>query len=165
MFGWVQASRPVPGARTPVPTRAFLALALMMVVFSQATRLALIVMEPQLSSRPLAEALNHAPPGEMIVGDEYYSFSSVFFYAHRSGYLLNRVNNVEYGSYAPGAPAVFLASSELKNLWQGPRRYYLLATKPAVRRFSELLGAESLHIVKESGGKFLFCNQPPHGDN
>ncbi len=165
IFGWVQASGPAmrEQARTPVPTRAFLVLAIMMVIFTQAARLALNVMEPQLSSRSLAEALNHAPPGEMIVGDEYYSFSSVFFYANRAGFLLNRVNNLEYGSNAPGAPAVFLTDSEFKERWQSSKRYYLLAAKRAVSRLSGVLGNERMYQVKESGGKFLFSNHPTDG--
>ena len=139
--------------------RAFFALALMMMVFSQATRMALVVLEPTMSSRALAEAMNQSPPGEMIVGDEYYSFSSVFFYTHRRGLLTNRVNNLEYGSNAPGAPKAFLSPPELKARWQSPQRAYLLAAQSALPRFRELLGADGMYLVKESGGKFLFCNQ------
>ena len=147
--GWVYADR-----------RGVLALAVMMVLFTHAAAMALVVMEPYLSSRPLAEALNSSPPGEMIVGDEYYSFSSVFFYANRKGLLTNRVNNLEYGSNAPDAPQVFLDASELKSLWQSPKRHYLFVAGPALPRFKELLGPEHLHLVKASGGKFLFSNQP-----
>jgi 4-amino-4-deoxy-L-arabinose transferase-like glycosyltransferase len=140
--------------------REIFALALMMAIFSQATRMALVVMEPELSSRALAEALNQSPPGELIVADAYYSFSSVFFYANRKGYLADRVNNLEYGSYAPGAPPVFIGGQEIKNFWQSPNRYYLLADGTVAASMGKLLGAESLHVVRESGGKFLFSNRP-----
>ena len=77
----------------------------MMVLFFHAARLALVVFDPYMSSRPLAEALLAAPPGKLIVDDQYYTFSSVFFYTNRRAHLLNgRVNNLEYGSYAPDAP-------------------------------------------------------------
>jgi hypothetical protein len=132
----------------------------MMILFTHAARMAMVVMDPYLSSRPLAEALLNAPPGEMIVDDQYYSFSSVFFYADRSGLLLNgRVNNLEYGSNAPGAPQVFIDDPGFKIRWESSNRYYLLAANPAVPRLTGLVGAEHLHVVKESGGKFLFCNQ------
>ena len=50
-----------------------------------------------------------APPGQLIADNQYYTFSSVFFYTNRRALLLNgRVNNLEYGSYAPGAPDVFI---------------------------------------------------------
>jgi 4-amino-4-deoxy-L-arabinose transferase-like glycosyltransferase len=65
------------------------ALAAMMVVFFHAARLALVTFDPYLSSRPLAQALLNGPPGELIVDNQYYTFSSVFFYATRKALLLN----------------------------------------------------------------------------
>lgn len=135
------------------------AIAVMMVLFLNAARLALVVFDPYLSSRPLAEALLQAPPGQLIADNQYYTFSSVFFYTNRRALLLNgRVTNLEYGSYAPGAPDVFLQDAEFTQLWQKPARYYLLAEKPAVPRFEKLVGRAALLLVKESGGKFLFTN-------
>jgi hypothetical protein len=90
------------GRGTAVPVGAFTA---MMVLFFHAARMALVAWDPYMSSRPLAEALLKAPPGELIVDDQYYTFSSVFFYTNRRALLLNgRVNNLVYGSYAPDAP-------------------------------------------------------------
>ncbi|MBI1791917.1 MAG: glycosyltransferase family 39 protein, partial [Acidobacteria bacterium] len=140
--------------------RAALSLALMMVVFFHAARLALVVFDPYLGSRPLAEALLRVPEGRLIVDDQYYAFSSVFFYTNRRALLLNgRVNNLEYGSYAPGAPDVFLDDAGLARLWTGPERCYLIAASPAVLRLEKLVGKDRLRVVAESGGKFLFGNQ------
>jgi len=135
-------------------------LAVMMVLFYHAARLALITFDPYLSSRPLAEALLRQPPGELISGDQYYTFSSVFFYTNRRARLLNgRVNNLEYGSYAPDAPSgVFINDSDLVDLWTQPARYYLLAEAPATPKLQKLLGKQALHMVAQSGGKFLFTN-------
>ncbi len=95
--------------------RAFLAIVLMAIVFFQAARLAMARFDPFLSSRPLAEALLHAPAGKLIVDHHYYTFSSIFFYTNRSALLLNgRFNNLEYGSYAPGAPNVFIDDAQWK---------------------------------------------------
>jgi hypothetical protein len=136
-----------------------LAVAAMMVLFLNAARLALIVFDPYLSSRAHAEALMHAPPGELIADNQYYTFSSVFFYTNRRALLLNgRVTNLEYGSYAPGAPDVFINDSEFAALWRGSDRYYVLVEKPSVARFEKLVGLQSLELVKESGGKYLFTN-------
>jgi 4-amino-4-deoxy-L-arabinose transferase-like glycosyltransferase len=140
--------------------KPLLAFALMMVLFLHAARLALVVFDPYLASRPLAEALNAAPEGRLIVDDQYYAFSSIFFYANRSALLLNgRVNNLEYGSHAPDAPDVFISDAEFQRLWNQPERHYLVAAKPELERFERLAGAR-LHLVKASGGKFLFSNQP-----
>jgi hypothetical protein len=85
----------------------------------------------------------------------------VFFYTNRRALLLNgRVNNLEYGSHAPGAPNVFIEDLELAMLWVQPARFYLLAEKPALERIKNLLGIQNLILVKESGGKYLFTNQP-----
>lgn len=134
-------------------------MAVMMVMFLHAARLALVVFDPYLGSRPLAEALLRAPEGQLIVDDQYYTFSSVFFYTNRRALLLNgRVNNLEYGSYAPDAPEVFIGDAKLKDLWPSASRYYLLAEKPAVARLAGIVGKEALHTVAQSGGKFLFTN-------
>jgi hypothetical protein len=133
----------------------------MMVLFFHAARLALVVFDPYLSSRPLAEALNTAPAGKLMVDDQYYTFSSIFFYTNRRALLLNgRVNNLDYGSYAPNAPKdVFLDDNGFRQLWGQGDRYYLVAEGPQVSRFQKLVGNDALHVVKESGGKFLFTNQ------
>jgi len=137
-----------------------LALTAMMVLFFHAARVALVAWDPYMASRPLAEALLRAQPGELIVDDQYYAFSSVFFYANRRALLLNgRVNNLVYGSYAPNAPTdVFIDDGDFERRWQSPVRYYLVAAGPAVPRFERLVGSGSLHVVAASGGKFLFTN-------
>jgi hypothetical protein len=132
----------------------------MMALFFHAARLALVSFDPYLGSRPLAEALNAAPPGKLIVDDQYYAFSSIFFYTNRDALLLNgRVNNLVYGSYAPGAPDVFLDDAGFARIWRGIERCYLVAAAPEAARFEKLVGKENLHVTLESGGKFLFSNR------
>lgn len=136
------------------------ALAAMMVLFTYAAHRALIVFDPYLSSRPLAEALLKAPKGEVIFDNQYYTFSSVFFYANARGWLLNgRVNNLEYGSYAPGAPQIFLNDPEFAERWRRPELHYLLIEGPALPRVEGLVGRDNLHVVKASGGKYLLANR------
>ncbi len=131
----------------------------MMIVFFHAARLALVVFDPYLSSRPLAEALLKAPPGKLIMGDQYYTFSSIFFYTNRRALLLNgRVNNLEYGSYAPDAPRdVFIDDAELQRLWRSGERCYLVLEGPKMPRIAALLGNSPVP-VKSAGGKFLVTN-------
>ncbi len=140
--------------------RAFLAVALMMVLFFQAARLALVVFDPYLASRPLATALMESPPGELITQGFYYQFASVFFYTDRAGLLLSdRRVNLEYGASAPGAPKVFLDDSQFKDLWLQPQRYYLVAFAKALPHYQELVGASRMIVVRKSGGKVLVTNQ------
>jgi len=138
----------------------------MMVLFFHAARLALVVFDPYLSSRPLGEALNRAPHGKLILDDQYYTFSSVIFYAQayrdeRILLLNGRVNNLEYGSYAPGAPrGVFINDADFRRRWLSPDLYYICVEKPQVGRMAKLVGDGALHVLIESGGKFVFANQP-----
>ncbi|HYZ85914.1 MAG TPA: glycosyltransferase family 39 protein [Bryobacteraceae bacterium] len=139
--------------------RTWLSVAAMMVLFFHAARLALVVFDPYLGSKALAEALLRAPEGKLIVDDQYYKFSSVFFYTNRRALLLNgRVTNLEYGSHAPGAPNVFINDSEFAEIWRRPERQYLLVEKPAVPRIESLVGKDELKLVASSGGKFLYTN-------
>ena len=136
------------------------ALVAMMVLFFHAARMALVVFDPYMSSRPLAEALLSAPPGKLIVDDQYYTFSSIFFYTNRRAYLLNgRVNNLDYGSYAPDAPQdVFIDDAEFQRLWKSEPRYYLVVERPKAERLEQLAGKERFHVQSFSGGKYLVTN-------
>jgi hypothetical protein len=137
----------------------------MMVIFFQAARLALVVFDPYLSSRPLADALLQSPDGRLIVNHHYYTFSSVFFYTNRTALLLNgRTNNLIYGSYAPGAPPVFIDDAQFAALWRGSERYYLVAEETARERLEKLVGSGPLTAVAQSGGKVLLTNHalPKH---
>ena len=152
------------GAIGSMSKRAFLAVGLMMVLFFQAARMALVVFDPYMSSRPLADALLRAPEGKLIVDHHYYTFSSIFFYTNRDALLLNgRFNNLVYGSYAPGAPDVFLDDAEWKTMWLGPERCYIVLSESARGRLEKLVGADQLNVLAESGGKLILCNRLPSG--
>jgi NADH:ubiquinone oxidoreductase subunit K len=141
--------------------RAVLAAGIMMVLFLQASRLALVVFDPYLSSRPLAEALMRAPEGRLIVDHHYYTFSSIFFYTGRTALLRNgRVNNMVYGSYAPDAPPVFVDDAQFQQLWLSPERAYVVAMDTALPELRTLVGESKLVVVSRSGGKVLLSNQP-----
>ena len=141
--------------------RAYLAAAAMMVVFFHAARMALVVFDPFLSSRPLAETLLKQPPGTLVVDHHYYVFSSVFFYTGKRAWLLNgRFNNLVYGSYAPDAPDVFLNDEQWKRMWLGPEHVYTLADAAQLPRFRALAGADKVTVLQASGGKVLIANAP-----
>jgi hypothetical protein len=121
--------------------------------------MALVVFDPYMSSRPLAEALLKSPPGRLIVDHHYYTFSSIFFYTNRDALLLNgRINNLMYGSYAPGAPNVFINDQQWKQMWEAGDRCYLVASRSALPRLQNLVASDRLNIVAESGGKLLLAN-------
>lgn len=152
-------------------TRTVLAIAAGMIIFFQASRLALVRFDPYLGSHALAVALEKSPPGQLIEADAYYAFSSVFFYTDRTALLLNgRMNNLEYGSYAPKAPHVFIDDAGFKSRWvsagtkpsgnAAPERFYLLTYGTDMPHMEQLVGRDHLFVVKENGGNYLLTNLP-----
>jgi hypothetical protein len=141
--------------------QAFLAVAAMMVIFFQAARLALVVFDPYMSSRPIAEALNHLPQGEVIIEGDYNSRSSISFYHQDHALILNgRYFVLEYGSYAPDAPKVFIDDQDFLGIWKRPDRYYLVTTNESVRRLKTLTKDLPMYEVTSAGGKTILSNQP-----
>jgi len=139
--------------------RAAIAATIMIVLFLHAARLAMVTFDSYLSSQPLAEALEKSPPGTLVVNHHYYDFSSVFFYTNRPAFLLNgRFMNLEYGSYAPDVPDVFIDNARFKDLWQEPGRVYVLAKNTDIVKLDTVVGREQLFTVASSGGKTLFTN-------
>jgi 4-amino-4-deoxy-L-arabinose transferase-like glycosyltransferase len=140
--------------------RMVLVIAASMIVFFQAARIALVRFDSYLGSYPLAQRLQQSPPGQLIEADSYYAFSSVFFYTDRTALLLNgRNNNLEYGSYAPGAPNVFIDDNRFKSLWTAESRCYLLAYGAEMPHLEQLVGRSNLHVVAENAGNYLLTNR------
>ncbi len=84
-----------------------------------------------------------------------------FFYTDRTALLLNgRMNNLEYGSYAPDAPQVFIDDNKFVSLWQEESRWYLLTYGTDVPHLEQVVGRTNLHIVAENGGNYLLTNHP-----
>jgi hypothetical protein len=140
--------------------RAAAVLTVGMIVFFQAARIALVSFDTYLGSYPLAQKLMASPQGKLIEADAYYAFSSVFFYTNRTALLLNgRENNLEYGSYAPNAPQVFIGDADFVSLWRGADRCYLLVYGTDLPRLGDLVGRESLHVAAENSGNYLLSNR------
>jgi len=141
--------------------KTVLALTACMIVFIQAARIALVVFDPYLGSYPLALALQQSPPGELIGANEYYLFSSVYFYTNRPVLLWNgRGANLEYGSYAPGAPQVFIDDTKFTELWNSSARHYLLMYRSEMPHLERLVGRAKVFQVKPNGENYLLTNQP-----
>jgi 4-amino-4-deoxy-L-arabinose transferase-like glycosyltransferase len=140
---------------------AYFGIAIMMVVFFHAARVAMVTFDPYLSSRPLVRVLKQSPQGALIVDHHYYWFSSVFFYTDRSALLLNgRFMNLVYGSYAPTSANPFIDDAQFQHLWDSPQRYYIFAKAEQFNNLASLVGTDRLTTVSASGGKVLLTNHP-----
>ena len=141
--------------------RTYFALVVMLVLFFQAARLALITFDPYLSSYDVAQKLNQLPRGTVIVCGKYNPLSSIFFYS-RDGALQNDgdLDILEYGALAPGAPKIVVSDEEMKRLWDSPQRVYIVAKAPHIQHLHDVLGRNLSQPILKSGDKFLFANQP-----
>ncbi len=110
---------------------------------------------------PIGGAIaEQSPPGQLIEANSYYAFSSVFFYANRTALLLNgRYNNLEYGSYAPDAPDVFIDDNRFTSLWTGDSRWYLLAYGTEMPHLETTRRTEQLARCSRERGNYLLTNR------
>ena len=74
--------------------------------------------------------------------------------------LNSSVRSCGYGSFAPGAPRVFVTDEDFSRLWAQPERWYLLTFQSDLPRYKTLVGAAHLRTVAASGGKVLLTNHP-----
>jgi 4-amino-4-deoxy-L-arabinose transferase-like glycosyltransferase len=145
--------------------RAYLAsilTALTVTGFIYFAHMALGKFEPYLSSKPLALATKaRLVPGDLVViNGEYYGGSSLGFYLPQKVLLLNgRMMGLEFGSYYPDAPPVFIDNSEMSRLWQGEKRVFLFVHDDRFEEVKSLLTGE-VHRIASIGGKSVYSNRP-----
>jgi len=121
------------------------------------------VFEPHMSSKRLADdLLPYLKPDDVVaIYGEYYGGSALGFYTRRQVVLYNgQIQGLEFGSYYPDAPKVFLDDHDFPPLWNSPKRVFLLAPKDLTQEVLIRLPRQTSYILAESGGKVLFVNQP-----
>jgi 4-amino-4-deoxy-L-arabinose transferase-like glycosyltransferase len=133
-------------------------------VFLIAAHIALVRFEPMLSSRAMADTINHiAPKGTdatLILYGDVADGSSLLFYTQRQGLLVNgRISSVLWGSNYPDAPRVLISDHDLLALWgAGPRRF-LFVPGDARAHVDGLLGKRA-YLLQELSDKALFTDRP-----
>jgi 4-amino-4-deoxy-L-arabinose transferase-like glycosyltransferase len=133
-------------------------------VFLIAAHIALVRFEPMLSSRAMADTINHiAPKGTdatLILYGDVADGSSLLFYTQRQALLVNgRVSSVLWGSNYPDAPRVLISDQDLLALWgAGPRRF--LFVPGDVRAHVDGLLGKRAYLLQELSDKSLFTDRP-----
>jgi 4-amino-4-deoxy-L-arabinose transferase-like glycosyltransferase len=125
----------------------------------------LVRFNPILGSKDLALAIldaqhEHPEPNDLILLDgELTSGSTLLFYTRQPVHLVNgRINGPWFGSFWPDAPPIFETEASLRQLWQGPRRIFLLTYVPASRT-TDLAPFGPVHVVASAGGKTVLTNR------
>jgi 4-amino-4-deoxy-L-arabinose transferase-like glycosyltransferase len=133
-------------------------------VFLIAAHIALVRFEPMLSSRAMADTINHIAPrgtdATLILYGDVADGSSLLFYTQRQALLVNgRVSSVLWGSNYPDAPRVLISDHDLLALWgAGPRRF-LFVPGDARAHVNSLLGKRA-YLLQELSDKALFTDRP-----
>ena len=133
-------------------------------VFLIAAHIALVRFEPMLSSRAMADTINHIAPrgtdATLILYGDVADGSSLLFYTQRQALLVNgRLSSVLWGSNYPDAPRVLISDQDLLALWgAGPRRF-LFVPGDARARVDSLLGRRA-YLLQELSDKALFTDRP-----
>ena len=144
------------------PRAAAISMALAMMCFFHASTRALQVFEPLMSSKDLAlEISKHLRPAdEIVLYSEFYNGSTIAFYTGRKTLIYNgRYQGLEFGSYYPDAPQIFLTDNDFPPLWNGPQRVFLFVPSSFRREAEVRLPPESTWVLAQSGGKVVFTNQ------
>jgi 4-amino-4-deoxy-L-arabinose transferase-like glycosyltransferase len=146
---------------------ANLAAACAMLAFFHSANAAYATFEPRLSSRPVADELLKwlRPDDRLVIYGEFGAGSSLGFYAHRQVWIYNgRYNGLEFGSYLPGAPRIFLTDRDFPDVWNGPARVFLFVPPEQRQHALVRLPFDRAYLVAEKGGKALFVNRPLERD-
>ncbi|MCL4523351.1 MAG: glycosyltransferase family 39 protein [Acidobacteria bacterium] len=142
---------------------ATITMALGMSVFLFAAHAGFAAFEPHMSSRPLAQKLLPLlkPDDQLVIYGEFYGGPTLSFYTHRKTWLYNgRYNGLEFGSYYPDAPKIFLTDNDFPAVWRGPRRVFLFAPQNLRREVILRLPPDASYLVAEIGGRALYVNRP-----
>jgi hypothetical protein len=143
-------------------TQAGLLTAVTVACFIYFAHMALGVFNPYLSSQPLAMAIKRRlAPGDMVViNGEYQGGSSIGFYLPQKVLLLNgRMTGLEFGSYYPDAPPVFIGDGEIAQLWSGERRVFLFTHDGDFEKVRRVIQGEMFQVAA-AGEKSVYSNRP-----
>jgi 4-amino-4-deoxy-L-arabinose transferase-like glycosyltransferase len=131
-------------------------------VFLVAAHIALVRFEPILSSRAIADTINHfaQPQDRLLLYGDQSDGSSIIFYTDRRALLVDgRRSTLLWGSYYPDAPHIFLSDADLRAMWgKGPRNF-LFVPGDSQSHVESLLGTRALEIQRLAD-KTLYTDRP-----
>ncbi len=142
--------------------RATFTTAITAAMFLVAAHIAYVRFQPMMSSRAMANTINRiAAPNDILIlyGDQSYG-SSIIFYTQRHAYLVDgRTSSMEWGSYYPDAPHIFLDDAQLLAMWNhGPRTF--LFVPPQYRGHVEAILGKRAYLVQQLSDKELLTDRP-----
>ncbi|MGH9865404.1 MAG: hypothetical protein ACRD4H_08345, partial [Candidatus Acidiferrales bacterium] len=135
--------------------------ACMMGAFFLCANWALRIFTPRLSSEPLARIImKYYQPGDKIaLYGEYDAGSSIGFYTGKRIWIFNgRYNGLEFGSYYPDAPHIFLDDHTFWPIWNGNARVFLLVPPQETDAALARMPPKCTFLLAQIGGKSVYVN-------
>ncbi|MHB8753465.1 MAG: glycosyltransferase family 39 protein [Candidatus Acidiferrales bacterium] len=140
---------------------ASITLACMMAAFFFCANWALGVFTPRLSSQPIAKIImQYFQPGDKVaLYGEYDAGSSIGFYTGKRIWIFNgRYNGLEFGSYYPDAPHIFLDDRTFWPMWRGSERVFLVVPPEETQAALIRMPPQSTFLLARIGGKAVYVN-------
>jgi hypothetical protein len=147
------------GWRFPrVNVASYMILSLLLIFFTFKT---LTALSPHLSDQlPGRYLCQHAGPDDLVVMESIEEFeygASLAFYARRHILMVQRDGFPQFPYPVPAEQNYLITPDRLKELWEGPRRVYLLVDDAAPPTDPYLLRSRVVLVIQ---GKRLLVNQP-----
>lgn len=140
---------------------ASITLACMMGAFFFCANWALGVFTPRLSSEPLARIImKYYRRGDKVaLYGEYDAGSSIGFYTGKRIWIFNgRYNGLEFGSYYPDAPHIFLDDHTFWPMWHGSERVFLVVPLKETQAALVRMPPNGTFLLAQIGGKTVYVN-------
>ncbi|HKV29021.1 MAG TPA: glycosyltransferase family 39 protein [Candidatus Acidoferrales bacterium] len=140
---------------------ATITLACMMGAFFFCANWALGVFTPRLSSEPLARIImKYYQPGDKIaLYGEYDAGTTIGFYTGKRIWIFNgRYNGLEFGSYYPDAPNIFLNDHTFWPVWNGDARVFLIVPPQEAQAALVRMPPNATFLLAQIGGKSVYVN-------
>ncbi len=158
-FGWAWTYR-----RKGRNLAATIALAFAMFVFYFAANWAFVRFGARMTSRDLANIILEylGPTDQVVQYGDFNGGSSIAYYTNRHVWLYNGRygTNLEYGSNYPDVAPTFLDDQQFPTFWKGPERIFIFVPEEFRKDALKRLPPDSSYLLAESGGKYVFVNQP-----
>ena len=144
------------------PRQAFACFALMTVLLLGLVGHTLVLVGEFRSVKPLVSLLLprlspealviHEGPLENSAGLTYYTGRQISVVDGRHG-------DLDFGSHFPEANGLFLDGEEVRQLWQGPRRIFLVTDRAPEQSVLRLMAPEVRHLLGQEGRRWVYANR------
>ena len=122
----------------------------------------LTVIEPHHSAKEISQAITaQAGPADAIVVEGSLEYSpAIPFYTGRRVLLVNgAVGYFSFASNLPEAEGVFIDTRDLRRLWEGPRRVFLVVRRPPGQSVVAALPTARVRELGHYGSRRLYSNR------